>query len=276
MDKENKSDSTKAVRSSVRHQYAILAQEHDSQGKGPADKTELENFARILGYCDDDIEASKDSNLGLSCGNPLTTSKLYPGDIVVDLGCGAGFDTMLAARAVGARGRAIGIDMTADMLALARRNAERSDLANTEFRQGYIEDIPVDDATCDAVISNCVINLSSDKQQVFREAARILKPGGWLSVTDIVLNAELPIAMLDDMSAYAACIAGAIQKSEYLRYIEEAGFTNITVMHEFDVLSLIPEDMLSGMLARFNLPEDYLKDIPDSLIVSAHVYADRS
>lgn len=275
MEKENNPDSAKIARSSVQQQYANLAHKHHVESNDSTIKEERDKFARILGYSEEDICDSKDSNLGLSCGNPLTTAKLFPGNVVVDLGCGGGFDTLLAARTVGPKGRAIGIDMTEDMLTLARRNAERSGLTNTEFRQGYIEDIPIDDASCDAVISNCVINLSSDKAQVFREAARILKPGGWLSVTDIVLNAPLPPEMLNDMTAYAACIAGAIQKNEYLQHIEDAGLTNISVVHEYDVLSLIPEDMLTGMLARFNLPENYLKDIPDSVIVSAHIFAER-
>ena len=266
----------KTARSSVQQQYAILEQEHTTGGKNPAVKAERENFARILGYSEADVCDSKDLNLDLSCGNPLTTAKLFPGDVVVDFGCGGGFDTLLAARTVGPKGRAIGIDMTDDILTLARRNAERSGLTNIAFRKGHIENIPLADAVSDAVISNCVINLSSDKAQVFREAARILRPGGWLSVTDIVLNAPLPPEILNDLSVYAACIAGAIQKSEYLGYIHNAGFTNISVVHEFDVLSLIPEDMLSGMLARFNLPEEYLNDMRDSVVVSAHIYAERN
>ena len=259
----------------VHDRYAALAREEYDEQTNVLAREERNELARALGYQDADIEASGEANLGLSCGNPLVFDRLASGDVVVDLGSGSGFDSLLAARAVGPEGRVIGIDMTHDMLELARRNARRSGLANVEFRQGFIEDIPLADASCDAVISNCVINLSTDKSKVFREVARILRPGGWLSVTDIVLNAPLPREMLNDMAAYAACLGGATQKREYLQHIEDAGFAAISVEHEFDVLSMIPEGMLAGMLARFGLAEGYLEDIPGSVIVSAHIRAER-
>jgi ubiquinone/menaquinone biosynthesis C-methylase UbiE len=177
-----------------------------------------------------------ESELGLSCGNPLAFGCINQGDVVLDLGSGAGKDVFLAAQKVGAAGRAIGVDMTAEMLALARRNAVKfaaaTGLANVEFRQGHIEHLPVEDAGVDVVISNCVINLSPDKPRVFREACRVLRPGGRMIVSDIVLNRPLPPEIKDDAGLYAACIAGALPREEYLQAIRAAGFARVQVLSD--------------------------------------------
>jgi ubiquinone/menaquinone biosynthesis C-methylase UbiE len=177
-----------------------------------------------------------EAELGLSCGNPLAFGHIREGDVVLDLGSGAGKDVFLAAEKVGDGGRVIGVDMTPEMLALARRNAvrffETTGLANVEFREGKIEDLPVDDASVDMVISNCVINLSPDKPQVFREAHRVLKPGGRIIVSDIVLNRPLPESARNDADLYAACIAGALQRDEYLRAIRDAGFDEVEILSD--------------------------------------------
>ena len=169
-----------------------------------------------------------EAELGLSCGNPLAFGCINKGDVVLDLGSGAGKDVFLAAQKVGDAGRAIGVDMTPEMLALARRNAVKffttTGLANVEFREGHIEDLPVDDASVDVVISNCVINLSPDKLKVFREVYRVLKPGGRMIVSDIVLNRPLPESARNDADLYAACIAGALLRDEYTQAIRDAGF----------------------------------------------------
>ena len=174
-----------------------------------------------------------EADLGLSCGNPVAFSHLKSGDVVVDLGSGAGRDVFLAAERVGPAGRAIGIDMTPEMLSLARRNAEKftaaTGLANVEFRKGFIEDLPVDDASADLVISNCVINLSPDKPKVFREIYRVLKAGGRMVVSDIVLNRPLPDSVKNDGDLYAACIAGALLREDYLGAIRAAGFKKIEI-----------------------------------------------
>ncbi len=176
------------------------------------------------------------AELGLSCGNPGDYAQFQPGETVLDLGSGAGRDAFIAARAVGAGGRVIGVDMTPEMLALARQNAgiftSMYGINNVEFREGYIEALPVDDASVDVIISNCVINLSPDKARVFREAARVLKPGGRLVVSDIVLNRELPPALRESVSLYAACIAGALKRADYLAAIEAAGFTGLEVLKD--------------------------------------------
>ncbi|MCE5328145.1 MAG: arsenite methyltransferase [Planctomycetaceae bacterium] len=175
-----------------------------------------------------------ESELGLSCGNPLAFGHIAAGDVVLDLGSGAGKDVFLAAQKVGDAGRAIGVDMTPEMLQLARRNAVKffttTGLANVEFRQGQIESLPVDDASVDVVISNCVINLSPDKPQVFREVYRVLKAGGRMIVSDIVLNKPLSEAARNDADLYAACIAGALLRKDYLAAIAAAGFEEVQVL----------------------------------------------
>ena len=170
--------------------------------------------------------------LGLGCGNPVAIAGLEEGETVLDLGSGAGIDCFLAASKVGPTGKVIGVDMTKEMLDLARRNAEESPYDNVEFREGEIEALPVDDDTVDVIISNCVINLSPDKPAVFREAFRVLKPGGRLMVSDIVLTGELPEDVKGDIYEYVSCIAGASMRDDYLRYIEEAGFSDVEVVEE--------------------------------------------
>ena len=177
-----------------------------------------------------------EAELGLSCGNPLAFGHINKGDVVLDLGSGAGKDVFLAAQKVGDGGRAIGIDMTPEMLALARKNAvkffQTTGLANVEFRAGKIEALPVDDSSVDVVISNCVINLSPDKPRVFREAYRALKPGGRLIVSDIVLNRALPAGLRDDAGLYASCIAGALLRDDYLKAIRDAGFAKVELLSD--------------------------------------------
>ena len=177
-----------------------------------------------------------ESELGLSCGNPLAFGYIGEGDIVLDLGSGAGKDVFLAAPKVGKTGRVIGVDMTPEMLELARRNAERfretTGLTNVEFRQGHIEQLPLEEASIDLAISNCVINLSPDKAQVFREVHRVLRPGGRMIVSDIVLNRPLPESARNDGDLYAACIAGALSREDYLQAIRDAGFEMIEILSD--------------------------------------------
>ena len=190
-----------------------------------------------LGYSEEELASIPgEAEAGLSCGNPVQFAAPAPGETVVDLGSGPGKDCFISAHRVGAAGRVIGVDMTGDMLELANRNNEafraQSGLANVEFRQGYIEELPVADAEADAVISNCVINLSTEKEKVFREIFRVLKPGGRLVVSDIVLKGELPESIRNDMKQYASCIAGAALKDVYLSAINAAGFQRIEILRE--------------------------------------------
>jgi SAM-dependent methyltransferase len=190
--------------------------------------------------------------MGLGCGNPVALAALEEGMTVLDLGSGAGIDCFLAASKVGPTGHVIGVDMTRDMLDLARRNAEEGGFTTVEFREGEIEHIPVDDGTVDVVISNCVINLSPDKPQVFREAFRVLRPGGQLMVSDIVLTADLPEDVKGDVYQYVTCIAGASMREDYLRYIEEAGFVDVQVVEESNYSEL---DMVRSAKVSARKPE---------------------
>jgi arsenite methyltransferase len=196
--------------------------------------------AHTVGYREEDLTtAPEGANLGLGCGNPIALASLRPGETVLDLGSGAGFDAFLAAAAVGPDGRVIGIDMTPEMIAKAVDNARRAGVTNVEFRQGLIEELPVENATVDVVISNCVINLSPEKPRVFREAFRVLRPGGRLLVSDIVLEAPLPEAVQASIEAYVGCVAGAALRADYLRMISEAGFDEVTIVRATEATALL-------------------------------------
>jgi arsenite methyltransferase len=180
------------------------------------------------------------------CGDPITLASLQPGQTIVDLGSGAGLDCLLAAQKVGPTGRVIGVDMTPEMITRAQANAKKVNAANVEFRQGYLEDLPVDDNTADVIISNCVINLSPDKAKVFTEAFRVLKPGGKLAVSDIVTEGPLPEAVKKSLSAWAGCVAGAVESSEYIDMMKTVGFTDISVKPVFFDRETVDE-ALNGM-----------------------------
>jgi SAM-dependent methyltransferase len=196
-----------------------------------SDHAGVRAVAQAFGYSAEELGSiPAEANMGLSCGNPTATANLRPGEVVVDLGCGGGLDVLLAARKVGPAGKAIGIDMTPDMLALARANAAKMGLTNAEFHQATIDRLPLADGTADCVISNCVINLAPDKPAVFREVARVLKPGGRLAVSDIALTAPLPPDVGADLLAYIGCIAGAIPVDDYRRGLAEAGFAAVEVV----------------------------------------------
>ena len=194
-----------------------------------------------------------EADLGLSCGNPLAFGYIEEGDVVLDLGSGAGKDVFLAAQKVGDAGKVIGVDMTPEMLKLARKNAVKfsttTGLANVEFREGTIENLPVEDASVDVVISNCVINLSPDKPRVFREVHRVLRPGGRMIVSDIVLNRPLPESARNDADLYTACIAGALLRDDYLRAIRDAGFAKIEVLSDvtYDASGACDDPIASGV-----------------------------
>lgn len=198
-------------------------------------------LSKNIGYSDEELAAVPEgANLGLGCGNPLALASLKPGETVIDLGSGAGFDCFLAAQKVGDSGKVIGVDMTAEMLEKARENARKGNYTNVEFRLGEIEHLPVADNFADILISNCVINLSPDKAQVFREAFRALKPGGRLMISDIVLLTELPAPIQQSVEAYTGCLAGALLRDDYLGKIKAAGFQDIEVVND----NIFPIDLL--------------------------------
>lgn len=193
------------------------------------------DLSKSIGYSENDLKAAPDANLGLGCGNPTAFSKLNPGDTVLDLGSGAGFDCFLAAQKVGKSGKVIGVDMTQAMIEKAQANSLKYSYSNVEFRLGDIEDLPVESESVDIIISNCVINLAPDKEKVFKEAFRVLKPGGAMYISDMVLLAELPEDMKNDKNLLTSCIAGALLKEEYLRILSETGFSVEILNEDLDI-----------------------------------------
>jgi SAM-dependent methyltransferase len=192
-----------------------------------------QEIGKNIGYTNEEMKmVPEGSNLGLGCGNPLALTSLKEGEVVLDLGSGAGFDCFLAANKVGASGKIIGVDMTPEMIEKSRENARKGGYTNTEFRLGEIENLPVADDSVDIIISNCVINLAPDKRRVFAEAFRVLKPGGRLMVSDIVLSKELPDFVKNSVSAYVGCLAGALLKLDYLSAVKSAGFRDVRVVEE--------------------------------------------
>jgi arsenite methyltransferase len=229
---------TETVREEVRRRYGATA-----SGKSPcAESCCTSTNATDLGYSAEDTAAAPEAaNLGLGCGNPLAIALLKNGQVVLDLGSGAGFDCFLAARAVGKTGRVIGVDMTHEMLSKARDNAQKNGFTNVEFRLGEIEALPVADDSVDVIISNCVINLSPEKQRVFNEAFRVLKSSGRLAVADMVATAPLPDDIKADWAAYTGCISGASQITELERMLQAAGFTDIKIAPKDSSRSFIRE-----------------------------------
>jgi ubiquinone/menaquinone biosynthesis C-methylase UbiE len=218
------------IRQAVKSKYGAVATSGLS-----TEHSGVRAVAEAFGYTPEELASiPSEANMGLSCGNPTATANLRPGEVVMDLGCGGGLDVFLAAAKVGPTGRAIGIDMTTEMLDLARKNAAKGNnglgFPNVEFHQATIDRLPLPDGSVDCVISNCVINLAPDKPAVFREIARVLKPGGRLAVSDIALKKPLPVEIGQDLMAYVGCIAGAVLIEEYRRQLAEAGFATVQVI----------------------------------------------
>lgn len=217
------------MRTAVRESYGKIAAE-GSSCCAPSCCSSSGTSAEVLGYSATEAASAPDgANLGLGCGNPLAIASLKPGEVVLDLGSGAGFDCFLASKAVGETGRVIGVDMTPEMITRARANAAKGNYSNVEFRIGEIEHLPVGDATVDVIISNCVINLSPDKEKVIADAFRALKPGGRLAISDIVALQPLPVEIRNDLALYSGCMAGASLVSELENALKRAGFTGIKI-----------------------------------------------
>jgi ubiquinone/menaquinone biosynthesis C-methylase UbiE len=234
----------------VKERYARIAQQGKAENAAsccgattPSNKVYnimMDDYTGTEGYLEE-------ADLGLGCGLPTQFARIAKGDTVIDLGSGAGNDCFVARHETGAEGKVIGIDFTPSMIQKARTNAEKLGYHNVEFREGDIDDMPVNDHVADVVVSNCVLNLVPNKEKVIGEIFRVLKPGGHFSISDIVLVGTLPEALRQDAEMYAGCVAGAIQKSDYLQYIQDAGFTNITLQKEKTIT--IPDDILSKYLS---------------------------
>jgi len=262
------------IRKSVREGYAKIAKEGGSccntnaKSCGCNSNQSVKDASLSVGYSAEDVNSVPDgANLGLGCGNPIALASLKEGETVLDLGSGAGFDCFLAAHRVGEKGRVIGVDMTPEMLEKARENARKGNYKNVEFRLGEIESLPVADNSVDVIISNCVINLSPDKERVFKEAYRVLKLGGRLMVSDIVLTKPLPEAVRGSVEAYIGCIAGAALENEYLGAIEAAGFKDVRVVDEIDIgLDSLKDDPVAASIAESaHFTDEQMKDAASTI-----------
>jgi arsenite methyltransferase len=251
------------VRNAVRERYGKIAKiKTEPCGCG------CTSTSQQIGYSKNELASvPEDADLNLGCGNPVALASLREGETVVDLGSGGGLDCFLAAKKVGAKGKVIGIDMTAEMLERARANCKKSGYRNIEFRLGEIENLPIADNTADIIISNCVINLSTDKQRVFQEAYRVLKPKGRLMISDMVLLSDLPEKVKQSVLAYVGCVAGADKKDDYLGKIKQAGFTQVEVVQEDHLPEmLLNEPDVKAFVEEQHLTEQEIADISNAIV----------
>jgi len=262
------------IKSAVRDAYSKVAKREISIPLNPlkccCTKGDLSHdISRAVGYNEQELASVPEgANLGLGCGNPTALASLKEGETVLDLGSGAGFDCFLAANAVGAAGHVIGVDMTPEMVEKARANARKGSYSNVDFRLGELEHLPAADNSVDVIISNCVINLTPDKAAVFREAFRVLKPGGRLAVSDMVLLKELPDVVKQSVAAYVGCLSGAIMKNAYVATIRAAGFDDVRMIEEssFPLDYMASDPSAQEIRDSINLPPDELRDLADSVV----------
>lgn len=263
----------KEIKEMVREGYAKIAKQ-ESSCCAPISSccggTNLkETISKNIGYTDKELAMVPDGvNLGLGCGNPIALASLKEGEVVLDLGSGAGFDCFLAAKAVGGRGHVIGIDMTPEMIDKACENARKGDYQNVEFRLGEIETIPVADNSVDIILSNCVINLSPDKRKVFQEAFRVLKPGGRLMISDLVLVKDLPEIIKNSIEAYIGCLSGAILKERYIDLIKGSGFNEVKIIEEnnFPIDCMLNDATAQAVIKNLHVSLEELKEIENCVL----------
>jgi arsenite methyltransferase len=258
-----------AIKKAVRDGYARVAEQASCCCSSVCcGSAQPEDISKKIGYADEELKAVPEgSNLGLGCGNPIALAAIQEGETVLDLGSGAGFDCFLATQKVGLSGKIIGVDMTEQMVERAKANAAEGGYKNVEFRHGEIEKLPVEDNTIDVIISNCVINLVPDKERAFREAFRVLKPGGRLMVSDIVLLKKLPKFVKESIDAYIGCISGALMKGRYLDAIRSAGFQGVKVVDEavFPLDCMVNDPTGRMILEGLKLSADRLKEVEGSI-----------
>ena len=262
------------IKSAVRDAYSKVAKREISSPLNPlkccCTKGDLSHdISRAVGYNEEELASVPEgANLGLGCGNPTALASLKEGETVLDLGSGAGFDCFLAANAVGATGQVIGVDMTPEMIEKARANARKGGYSNVDFRLGELEHLPAADNSVDVIISNCVVNLTPDKAAVFTEAFRVLKPGGRLAVSDMVLLKELPDVVKQSVAAYVGCLSGAIMKDAYVATIRAAGFDDVRIVEEssFPLDYMASDPSAQAIRDSINLTPDELRDLADSVV----------
>jgi len=268
----------KEIKKVVREGYAKIAKQ-DSSCCGSVTlccgSTDLaQDISKSIGYTEEELTSVPEgANLGLGCGNPVALASLREGETVLDLGSGAGFDCFLAADKVGEKGRVIGVDMTPEMIEKARENATKGNYGNVEFRLGEIENLPVADNSVDAVISNCVINLAPDKRRVFTESFRVLKPGGRLMLSDMVLVKELPDFIKDSIEAYIGCLSGAMMRGEYIEAIKAAGFQEVRIIEEtsFPIECMANDPTAKAIIENLKIPLEKVEEVASS-VISIKVY----
>jgi len=262
------------IKKSVRENYANVAKQAGSCCAPSATASSCgcgssQTTSKAIGYSDEDLTSVPDgANLGLGCGNPVALAFLKEGETVLDLGSGAGFDCFLASKKVGPTGKVIGVDMTPEMLDRARENARKGEYKNVDFRLGEIENLPVADNSVDAIISNCVINLSVDKPRVFAEGYRVLKTGGRVMVSDIVLLQALPEFLKNSVQAYVGCIAGAMRIDEYVNTIRQAGFKEVKIVEEtpFPVDFITSDPNAQAIIKEMEISEDQVKQFANTIL----------
>ena len=270
MTENQKASEVSEIRTKVREHFGNFAAKFDPcSTQGCCGSSESDQSISISLYETPEVDALPEDVTGISagCGDPVTLASLNPEETVLDLGSGGGIDCFLAAQKVGETGKVIGVDMTPEMLDKARENAREGGYENVEFRLGEIENLPAADNSIDIIISNCVINLSPDKKSVFDEAFRVLKPGGRLMVSDIVLLQELPDLIRDSIAAYVGCISGALLKAEYLDTITGAGFQDVQILDEaiFPIDCMANDPTAQAVIKKLNLPEEEIKDTANSV-----------
>ncbi len=265
-----KKEETKKI---VKECYAKITKKGDSccapvdSCCGRSDRSR--DISQMVGYTEEELKSVPEgADMGLGCGNPVAVASLKEGETVLDLGSGGGLDCFLAANKVGRTGKVIGVDMTPEMIEKARDNARKSNYSNTDFRLGEIENLPVADNAVDVIISNCVINLSPDKQKVFREAFRVLRPGGRMMISDLVLTKELPDFLKDSVDAYISCLSGAIKKDDYLDAVRDAGFREVEIIDErkFSLDCYSDDPIARAIMDNTKISPEQLKEVANTIV----------
>jgi len=271
--KEERIMKSSSIREAVKDRFAKTARQSRSCGCSKKanylDGDFIKTAGKVAGYSEQELKSVPDgANLGLGCGNPVAFAVIKEGDTVLDLGSGAGVDCFLAANIVGNKGRVIGVDMTPEMVEKAQENAWNNNYRNVEFRLGEIEALPVDNSTVDVIISNCVINLSTDKPKVFQEAYRVLKPGGTLMVSDMTLLEDLPEYVHNSVEAYVRCVGGAMRKDAYISAIQQAGFSDVTVVGEshFPAELIAEQPVLKELIEKMNVPMNEVQRMAETVV----------